>query len=112
MRAVLLVLILVIVAAIAAIATGFLDIRQTRQAEVPNISATPNGVAAKGGQAPKFEVDTGEIGIGTQEREVKLPAIEVRPADAGQPANSAAPAQTQQQPAQPSNVPTTDATQQ
>ena len=112
MRAVLLVLILAVVAVIAAVATGFIDIRQTQSAEAPDISATRGGVAAEGGQAPKFEVDTGAIGIGTKEREVKLPAIEVRPADTRQPAPSG------QQPAAPApaapqnNVATTDSTQQ
>ncbi|MFC7536081.1 hypothetical protein ACFQPG_01710 [Sphingomonas sp. GCM10030256] len=117
MRGVLLILILVVVGVIAAVATGFLDINQTRSAEAPDIRASREGVAAQGGQAPKFDVDTGQVAIGTTERAVKLPSIEVRPAETRRPAPGAAPQpQPRQQPAPPSaqggNVPTTDATQQ
>jgi len=78
MRAVLLVLIVVIVGALAAIKTGFIDINQTRGAQVPQISATHNGVTAKGGQAPAFDVETGSVKVGTKETTVKVPALEVR----------------------------------
>src|SRR5215218_11187542 len=51
MRAVILVLILAVVALIIAIQTGFLDIRQTRSAEAPEVSANGAGVTATGGLA-------------------------------------------------------------
>jgi hypothetical protein len=92
MRAVLLILILVVVAALAAIATGFLNISQTRSAEVPAVTTTREGIAAKGGQTPAFEVQTGQVGIGSRDATVKLPAINVRPAGGDAPAPSAAPA--------------------
>ena len=108
MRAILLLLILLVVAVIAAVATGFLDINQTQPARAPNIAATPDGVAAQGGQRPEFEVDTGAVAIGRGEATIPVPRIEVRPADgaSAQQANQAAP-QPQPQP----GVPTTDATQ-
>ena len=109
MRGLILVLILLVVAAIAAIATGFLNIDQTRGAEVPQVTVTDNGVVAKGGQAPAFDLDTGKV-------KVSPPRIEVTPnADAAAP-GTAQPQpsprdQTQQQPA-PAAPATTDSTQQ
>ena len=87
MRAILLVLIVVILAGIAALATGFLNINQTRPATTPEISATKNGVTAKGGQAPAFDVETGSVKVGTANTTVKVPKLEVV-----QPQNQQAPA--------------------
>jgi hypothetical protein len=78
MRAAILVLIVLIVAIIAAIASGFLNINQIRGAEPPQVSATGNGVVAKGGQAPAFDVETGSVKIGTKDATVKVPALEVQ----------------------------------
>jgi hypothetical protein len=81
MRAVILVLILAVVALIVAIQTGFLDIRQTRGAEAPEISANGSGVTATGGQAPAFDVETGEVAVGSRPENVtvQMPTVEVRP---------------------------------
>lgn len=86
MRAVILVLIIAIVAIIAAVATGFLDINQIRGAKAPEVSATGNGVVAKGGQTPAFDVETGSVKVGTQNTTVQVPRLEVVP-----PQNQAAP---------------------
>jgi hypothetical protein len=80
MRAILLVLILGILALILAIASGLIDFRMTRSAQVPQVSATGNGVAAKGGQAPAFDVETGSVKVGTRETKVRVPTIGVQPA--------------------------------
>ncbi len=80
MRSALLVLILVIIVFVAAVATGFLNISQTREAKAPEISATQNGVAAKGGQAPAFDVETGSVKVGRKETSVKVPTLEMRKA--------------------------------
>ncbi len=77
MRAVIFVLIVIILAVIAAIATGFLDINQIRGAKAPEVSATGNGVVAKGGQTPAFDVQTGSVKIGTKPATVKVPSVEV-----------------------------------
>ena len=77
MRAIILILILAILAIIAAVVTGFLDINQIRGAQAPQVSATSNGIVAKGGQAPAFEVETGSVKVGTKESTVKVPAVEV-----------------------------------
>ena len=91
MRAVILVLVLAILAIIAAIATGFLDINQIRGARAPDVSTTGNGVTAKGGQAPAFDVETGSVKLGTKQSTVKVPTVEIERPGA-QPANQAAPA--------------------
>ena len=93
MRTVILVLILAVVALIVAIQTGFLDIRQTRGAEVPAISANEAGVTATGGQAPAFDVETGKVAVGTRDQNVtvQMPTVEIqRPAET----NQAAPTNT------------------
>ena len=51
MRKVLIILAIILVIAIILIATGYLNINQTRNAELPNVSA-------EGGQLPTFDVDT------------------------------------------------------
>jgi hypothetical protein len=82
MRAVLFVLIVIVLILIAAVATGFLDISQIRGAKAPEISATHNGVQAKGGQAPAFDVQTGSVEIGSRNATVTVPSLEVkRPAN-------------------------------
>ena len=77
MRAVLLILIIAIVVVIAGVATGFLDINQIRGAKAPQIAATGNGVVAKGGQTPAFDVQTGSVKVGTAEKTVRMPSLEV-----------------------------------
>lgn len=79
MRAVLLVLIIVVLALLAGVATGFLDINQIRGARAPEVQATTNGIVAKGGQTPKFDVETGSVEIGTRNATVQVPSVEVKP---------------------------------
>jgi hypothetical protein len=77
MRAVIFVLIVAVIVVIAGIATGFLNINQIRGARAPQISATRNGVTAKGGQAPAFDVETGSVKVGTAKATVKVPSLVV-----------------------------------
>ena len=79
MRAVLLILIIAVLAILVALWTGFLDIDQIRGARAPAISATHNGVVAKGGQAPAFDVETGSVEVGTKNTTIQVPALTVRP---------------------------------
>lgn len=79
MRAVLLILIVAIVAVIAAVGSGFVNINQVREAKAPEVSATSNGVTAKGGQAPAFDVETGSVKVGSKDATVKVPTLEVQP---------------------------------
>ena len=80
MRAVLLILIIAIVVVIAAVATGFVNINWIRGGKPPEVSATHNGVTAKTGQPPGFDVETGTVKIGTKEATVKVPSLRVQPA--------------------------------
>ena len=77
MRAVIFILVIVILLVIAGIATGFLDINQIRGAKAPQVAATGNGIKTKGGQAPAFDVQTGSVKVGTQEKTVKVPTLVV-----------------------------------
>jgi uncharacterized protein involved in outer membrane biogenesis len=79
MRAILLILIVLVLALLAGVATGFLDINQIRGAQAPQVQATTNGIVAKGGQTPKFDVETGSVEIGTRNATVKVPEMRVVP---------------------------------
>ena len=80
MRAILFILILVVLAVLILLGTGLVDINQTRPAAVPNVEATGSGVTASGGQTPAFDIETGSVAVGTTERNVAVPRLEVRPA--------------------------------
>ena len=77
MRAVILILVIIIVGIVIAIGTGLVDINQIRGGKAPTFSATSNGVTAKGGQAPAFDVETGSVKVGTRQTTVKVPALVV-----------------------------------
>ena len=91
MRAVIFILIVAVILVVAAFATGFLNIDLIRGGKAPEVTATANGVTAKGGQAPAFEVETGSVKVGTKETIVKVPTVEVQ--KAGQ--NETAPSNAQ-----------------
>ena len=78
MRAIITILVIALVALIGAIATGFVDINMLRGAKAPTVSATSNGVVAKGGQAPAFDVETGSVKVGTTDAQVKVPSLQVQ----------------------------------
>ena len=73
MRAALIVLIVAVLIVIAGIASGLLNINQIRPAKAPEVTATRNGVTAKGGQAPAFDVETGSVKVGAKETKVPVP---------------------------------------
>ena len=77
MRAILLLLIIAVILVIAAFATGFLSLDQVRGGKAPQIAATRNGVTAKGGQAPAFDVQTGSVKVGSKQAQVKVPTLVV-----------------------------------
>ena len=89
MRALIFILIIIVLVIIAGLATGFLDINQLRGARAPQVSATRNGITARGGQAPAFEVQTGSVKVGAKDTTVKVPALEVqKPDDTDKQANA------------------------
>jgi hypothetical protein len=64
------------------VATGLIDINQTRPAKAPDVSAAGSGVTASGGQTPAFDIETGSVTVATENRTVKVPTVKVQPADA------------------------------
>lgn len=79
MRALLLIVIIAVIVILVAVGTGFLDINQTRSAKTPQISTTHNGIVAKGGQTPAFDVETGSVKVGTRQTTMKVPSLQVQP---------------------------------
>lgn len=69
---ILILLVLVIVGALFAF--GIIDVRQTREAELPK-------VRTEGGQLPAFDVDTPDVEVGTRNETVKVPDISIGRAD-------------------------------
>jgi hypothetical protein len=69
MRFVLSIAVIVVLLLIAGLALGLLRVDQTRQAELPRLSIS-------GGQAPKFNVDTAKVDVGTEKRTVDVPKID------------------------------------
>jgi hypothetical protein len=90
MRAVLFLLIVAVLVVIAGIASGFLNIDQIRGARAPHVAATSNGVTARGGQAPAFDVETGSVKVGTRQKTVTVPTLEVQKPGQNQAAAAAA----------------------
>lgn len=78
MRAIIFIFIIAVLVLIGAIATGFLNISQVRSGQAPQLQATHNGVAARGGQAPAFKVQTGSLSVGSSQASVKVPKLEVQ----------------------------------
>lgn len=78
MRILLVLLIIIVLVVIAGVGTGYIDINQIRGAKAPQVSVTGNGVTAKGGQTPAFDVETGSVKVGTKQTTVKVPALEVQ----------------------------------
>ena len=77
MRALIFIVIIAVLAIIAALATGFLSISQIRGGQAPQVATTGNGISAKGGQAPAFDVQTGSVKVGSKDANVKVPTLVV-----------------------------------
>lgn len=63
-------ILLVLVVAAALYAFGVIDVRQTREAKLPEVKA-------EGGQLPAFDVDAPDVDVGTRNETVKVPEISV-----------------------------------
>ncbi|SDD02133.1 hypothetical protein SAMN05444678_10824 [Sphingomonas sp. YR710] len=70
MKVGLLVAVIAILAVIAAFAFGLIDINQTKQTKLPEVSV-------QGGQAPAFDVNTAKVDVGTKTTDVTVPKVEV-----------------------------------
>lgn len=69
-RGVVIVLVVAVIALIAAIVFGYVDVSQTRVAELPKISI-------QGGQAPGFSVKTADVSVGSIQKTVEMPKVAV-----------------------------------
>ena len=85
MRAVLFVLITAILVVIAGVGTGFININEIHGAKAPEVTATGNGITAKGGEAPAFDVENGSVKVGSENTTVKVPTLEVQKPEHGKP---------------------------
>lgn len=61
------------VVALAVFAFYMVDIDQTQDAKLPDVN-----VEVKGGQAPKFDVDTGKVKVGSEDVKVKVPEVKLK----------------------------------
>lgn len=66
----LIIAVIAILAIIAAFAFGLIDINQTKETKLPEVSV-------QGGQAPAFDVDTAKVDVGTKNTDVTVPKVEV-----------------------------------
>ena len=66
----LIIVVVVILVAIAAFAFGLVDVRQTRDARLPE-------VRAEGGQLPAFNVNTARVEVGKKTTDIEVPKVEV-----------------------------------
>ena len=62
--------VVLIIAVVAAFAFGLIDVDQTKEAKLPEVSV-------QGGQAPAFDVDTAKVDVGTKRESVDLPKVQV-----------------------------------
>lgn len=69
-RAAIIIAIVAVLAIIAAFAFGLIDIDQTKETKMPEVSV-------QGGQAPAFDVDTAKVDVGTTTEQVKVPTVDV-----------------------------------
>ena len=69
MRAILVLLGVAALVLLGAMALGLVKFDQTQVAQLPRL---------EGGQAPKFEVDTAKVKVGTQQQTVEVPDISVQ----------------------------------
>ena len=69
-RAGIIIAIVAVLAIIAAFAFGLIDIDQTKQTKLPEVSV-------QGGQAPAFDVDTAKVDVGTKREDITVPKVDV-----------------------------------
>jgi len=59
---------------VPAIALGLTacDVQKTQEGKLPDVD-----VDVKGGQVPKYDVDAGDVDVGTEKKEITVPTIDV-----------------------------------
>lgn len=71
-RTILVILAIAALVLLVLLATGILNVNQTKEAQLPDVD-----VSAQGGQAPAFDVDAKEVVVGTTETNVSVPDVDV-----------------------------------
>jgi hypothetical protein len=75
MRTLLALLGIIVIIVVVLMALGFINIDQTRNGKMPSISV-------QGGQAPAFQADVGSVDVGTENKTVQVPTVDVtKPGD-------------------------------
>ena len=74
MRAILTLILLAAIVVVVLVMTDVINIRQTGGAELP-------AVAVQEGRMPEFDVDTADVQLGTERRQIDVPTVDVRSAD-------------------------------
>ena len=74
MRGLLAVIAIIVLLLIIGVATGFLNINQTKTAELPKVQV-------QGGQAPAFDANVGAVDVGTKNETIKVPTVDVKTAN-------------------------------
>ena len=79
MRTLLAIIGLIVIVIVVLMAFGFINIDQTRTAQLPSVQV-------QGGQAPAFKADVGSVDVGSVNKTVAVPTVHVNKPD-----NTAAP---------------------
>jgi hypothetical protein len=74
MRGLLAVIAIIVLLLIIAVATGFLNLNQTKEARLPEVQV-------QGGQAPAFDANVGAVDVGTKNETIKVPDNDVKTAN-------------------------------
>ena len=69
MRALLVLVGIAALVIVAGMATGFINIDQTKTAQLPRL---------EGGQAPAFKADVARIDVGTENKTIEVPKVDVQ----------------------------------
>lgn len=67
-------LLLPLLLASSALALSGCDVEQTEEGEAPDVD-----VEAEGGNLPEYDVDAPDVDVGTEERTITVPDVEVNP---------------------------------
>jgi hypothetical protein len=62
--------VIILLAIVAAVVFGLVDVRQTKDAKLPEVSVS-------GGQAPAYDVKTADVDVGTKSTSVDVPKVSV-----------------------------------
>jgi hypothetical protein len=74
MRGLLAVIAIIVLLLIIGVATGFLNINQTKEASLPKVEV-------QGGQAPAFDANVGSVDVGTKNETIQVPTVDVKTAN-------------------------------